>query len=169
MKSLFSRLLPGAEMLTVRVQTTVFDIGAEAAGLSVPGAGAVVTFTGLVRELGHDGALSSLELEHYPGMTEKALQAIGAEATERWKLLGATIIHRVGPLHPNEPIVFVGAASAHRQEAFAAAEYMMDYLKTRAPFWKKETGVNGDSCWVEAKSSDDDRARRWAGKEGHQG
>lgn len=115
--------------------------------------GAIVTFTGLVREFAGDQALT---LEHYPAMTQAVLTTIAQQATTRWALQGATIVHRVGPLNPNEQIVFVGVASSHRQAAFEACHFMIDLLKTRAPFWKKE-GKN----WVEAKLSDQKAAKRW--------
>lgn len=121
--------------------------------------GAVVTFTGLVREL--EGAeLRSMTLEHYPGMTEQALTQIATEAQQRWQLGAVTIIHRIGTLLPNEQIVFVGVASAHRAAGFAAGEFIMDYLKNRAPFWKKELTDKGD-YWVEAKTSDQAALNRW--------
>jgi molybdopterin synthase catalytic subunit len=122
--------------------------------------GAVVTFSGLVRDL-HDGtAVRALSLEHYPGMTEKSLQAIAQQAAQRWPLQGLIIIHRVGELQATEQIVFVGCSSAHREAAFSACAFVMDYLKTRAPFWKKCHAADGD-YWVEAKGSDDAAAARW--------
>ncbi|MEO1294028.1 MAG: molybdenum cofactor biosynthesis protein MoaE [Pseudomonadota bacterium] len=122
--------------------------------------GAVVTFTGLVRDA--DGALTEMALEHYPGMTEAALEEIEREAHARWRLDGTTIIHRYGPLSPGDRIVLVIAASRHRQAAFEAASFLMDYLKTRAPFWKRETATDGTASWVDARESDDDAAARWA-------
>lgn len=135
----------------IRVQTGDFDIGAEIAGMTRgrTDIGAVVTFTGLVRDV-------ALELEHYPGMTERELAGIDDEAHRRWNLQASLIIHRTGKLAPGDNIVLVVTASAHRGDAFASAEFLMDYLKTRAPFWKLE----GDR-WVEAKSSDENAARRW--------
>lgn len=122
--------------------------------------GAVVTFSGLVRDL-HDGtAVRALSLEHYPGMTEKSLQAIAQQAAQRWPLQGLIIIHRVGELQATEQIVFVGCSSAHREAAFSACAFVMDYLKTRAPFWKKCHAADGD-YWVEARDSDDAAAARW--------
>ncbi len=144
--------------MAVRVQREDFDLGAEAAALEA-GAGAVVTFTGIVR----GGDVSAMTLEHYPGMTEAALAEIEAEARTRWQLSGATIIHRVGRLLPGERIMMVAAASAHRQAAFEAAEFLMDYLKTRAPFWKKEETGAG-ARWVDARETDESAARRWAAK-----
>ena len=149
--------------MTVRVQTDDFDIGVEIAALTAGRAdiGAVVTFTGLVRD--HGGTIAEMALEHYPGMTEAALAEIEAEAHARWPLLGATIIHRYGPLKPADQIVLVIAASAHRQAAFDAAAFLMDYLKTKAPFWKREAGATGEAKWVDARDADDAAARRWEG------
>jgi len=122
--------------------------------------GAVVTFVGLVRDLAQSESISAMELEHYPGMTEKALQDIVEQAHQRWQLQGATIIHRVGKLKPAEQIVMVAVASPHRGEAFQACEFMMDFLKTRAPFWKKEYTEQG-AHWVDARESDDAALKRW--------
>ena len=136
----------------IRVQTADFEPGLELEQLrgENPGqSGALVSFTGLVRDLNAGAHIEQMTLEHYPGMTEKALTAIEQEAQSRWSLSGTLIIHRVGPLQPNDRIVFVAAASAHRKEAFRACEFMIDTLKTRAPFWKKETTPAGDR-WVEA-------------------
>jgi len=144
----------------IRIQREDFDPGREADAL-VRGRtdiGALVTFTGLVR--GEAG--SAIELEHYPAMAEKELEAIEAEARKRWPLEACLVIHRHGRLLPGERIVLVVTASAHREAAFAAAEFLMDYLKTRAPFWKRETTQAG-TIWVEAKSKDDDAAERWKG------
>ncbi len=148
--------------MSVRVQTEDFDIGAEVARLASgrTDIGAVVTFTGTVRA-GNDGA--GMTLEHYPGMTDAELARVEAEAARRWPLLGSLIVHRVGTLRPGDNIVLVVTASAHRQAAFAAAEFLMDYLKTRAPFWKKELGHDGTERWVEARASDDAAAERWKG------
>lgn len=145
----------------ILVQQAPFDVAAEVAGLEGEGVGAVVTFSGLVRNRSALGAVSAIELEHYPGMTEAALAAIAAEAAARWPLLGITVIHRIGHLPAGAPIVLVAVASAHREAAFQAASFLMDYLKTRAPFWKKEW-VDGVAHWVEAKASDAAAARRWA-------
>ncbi len=147
--------------MSVRVQTDDFDINAEIAALTNGRAdiGAVVTFTGLVRDA--EGSVSEMTLEHYPGMTEAALTEIEAEARARWPLQGVTIIHRVGPLAPADQIVLVIAASRHRQAAFEAAAFLMDYLKTRAPFWKKEASPDGDASWVDARESDEAAAERW--------
>lgn len=153
-------------MNEVSVQTEDFDAGAEIAALSAgPGTtaatGAVASFVGLVRE---DGEVTAMTLEHYPGMTERALAEIVAEAKARWSLIAMRVIHRVGRLLPGERIVFVGVASSHRHDAFAACEFVMDYLKTRAPFWKKEETPSG-ARWVDARETDDRAAARWqAGK-----
>lgn len=146
--------------MTVRVQEELFDLGAETAGFAAraSGAGAVVTFTGLVRDV--PGGLSGMEIEHYPGMTEKALTAIRAEAMARWSLADALIIHRYGQLHPGDLIMMVATASRHRADAFAAAEFLMDYLKSRAPFWKNER-VGSDSAWVAARDEDEAALSRW--------
>lgn len=146
--------------MTVRVQPDPFDFGAEAAGFAAgaAGAGAVVTFLGVVRD--DSGTLARMEIEHYPGMTERALAAIAAEATDRWHLLDALVIHRHGSLQPGEAIMMVATAARHRAGAFAAADFLMDYLKSRAPFWKKEFGPDG-AAWVAAKDSDEDALTRW--------
>ena len=146
--------------MSVRVQQAPFDMGAEvdAFTASNKGAGAIVTFSGLVRDEG--GTLSAMEIEHYPGMTEKALSSIHDEALARWSLTGALIIHRYGPMAPGDQIMMVATASRHRADAFAAAEFLMDYLKSRAPFWKKETGADGDA-WVAAKDEDEAALDRW--------
>lgn len=146
--------------MSVRVQREDFDLGAEAAALTAgrTDVGAVVTFSGLVRD---GGGLESLELEHYPGMTESALAAIEAEAVRRWELQACLVIHRYGRLAPGERIMMVATAARHRQAAFEAAEFLMDYLKSRAPFWKKETGADG-SRWVDARESDEAALGRWA-------
>lgn len=146
--------------MAVRVQEADFDTGAEIAALSAgrDDVGAVVSFTGLVR----GGDVSEMVLEHYPGMTEKALEEIETQARARWPLEGVTIIHRVGPLAPGAQIVFVATASRHRSAAFEAAEFLMDYLKTKAPFWKKETTLDG-AKWVDARETDDTAAARWEG------
>lgn len=137
-----------------------FAVDTLQAALHQQEAGAVVTFTGYVRSLNEGGAVTLLELEHYPGMTENSLRAILDDAAQRWSVLAATVVHRVGLLAVGEPIVWVGISSAHRGDAFAACEYVMDFLKTRAPFWKKEHGEAG-SRWLEARVSDSERAQRW--------
>lgn len=146
----------------IRVQTDDFDIGAEVAALTGDRTdiGAVVTFSGLVRDASGSATVTSMELEHYPGMTEKELARIEAEAHERWPLQATLIVHRVGRLAPGDNIVLVVAASAHREAAFEAASFLMDYLKTRAPFWKREEG-RGEAHWVDARESDDRAATRW--------
>ena len=149
----------------VSVQEADFDVGAETAALSAGrlDVGAVATFVGLVRADKPSGAgseVSAMTLEHYPGMTEKSLEAIIAEAGGRWQLQGVRVIHRFGRLLPGDRIVFVGVASAHRGDAFAACEFIMDYLKTRAPFWKKEDTPEGGR-WVDARDADDSAAARW--------
>ncbi|NDF70312.1 MAG: molybdopterin synthase catalytic subunit MoaE [Betaproteobacteria bacterium] len=151
-----------AERDRIAVQTAAFDVGAETARLAAldRGIGAIASFVGLMRDQNNGDAVQAMTLEHYPGMTESALADIVAEAHRRWALMGTTVIHRVGPLHPGDPIVLVLTASAHRGEAFAACEFIMDYLKTRAPFWKHETTASG-GCWVEARDSDDNAAARW--------
>jgi molybdopterin synthase catalytic subunit len=146
----------------VRVQTGDFDVSAELARLRAghPGAGAVVAFVGTVRELSDGGAIAALELEHYPGMTEAALEEIAAEARRRWPVIDVAIVHRVGRLRGSEQIVLAAVAARHRGDAFAACEFVMDILKTRAPFWKKETTPRG-AHWVDARASDDAAAARW--------
>jgi molybdopterin synthase catalytic subunit len=146
-------------MRTIRIQTETFDVSAEIAALTkgANNVGAVVTFTGHVR--GGDN-LTSLTLEHYPGMTEREIAHCIEEAEKRWPVLGATIIHRIGKLVPGDPIVLVAVASTHRKDAFSAAEFLMDYLKTRAPFWKEEAR-GAATNWVEGRASDEERAKRW--------
>lgn len=148
--------------MPVRVQREDFDLGAEANALRAgnPKVGAVAAFVGLVRDLNDGSGVSTLTLEHYPGMTEAALEEICAQARARWDLIDLLVIHRVGELVPLDQIVLVAVSSAHRGEAFAACEFVMDYLKTRAPFWKKERTPQGER-WVEARSSDDEAAARW--------
>jgi len=146
--------------MAVRVQRADFDLGAELAALRAGrhDIGALVSFTGLVRD--PDGSLRGFELEHYPAMTEKALAAIEAEARARWPLQASLIVHRYGPLVPGEQIMMVATASPHREAAFSAAEFLMDYLKSRAPFWKKETTASG-AAWVEARDTDAAALDRW--------
>lgn len=146
----------------ISVQTADFDVGAEYAALTANDveAGAVVVFVGKVRELNLSRQVTGLLLEHYPGMTEKALEEILAEARSRWQLTRCRIIHRIGALGLGDQIVLVGVASPHREQAFAAAEFLMDYLKTRAPFWKKERTQEGD-YWVDAQEKDEVSAQRW--------
>lgn len=148
--------------MSIRVQTMPFNPGHELNAVHAGdlGVGAVVSFTGYVRDINQDATIQELFLEHYPGMTEKALAKIHDEAMQRWPLIGAHILHRVGPLSLAEPIVFVATSSAHRGAAFAACEFIMDHLKTRAPFWKKEQTATG-SHWVEGRDSDQLAAARW--------
>jgi len=148
--------------MTVRVQTADFDVGAELAALRAgdPRVGAVASFVGLVRDRNDGQGVSEMTLEHYPGMTEKALEEIVAEAQGRWDIYDVLVIHRVGPLKPTDQIVMVAVTSAHRGESFAACEFVMDYLKTRAPFWKREVTPEG-ARWVDARESDDSAAARW--------
>ena len=148
--------------MPVRVQTGDFDVAREIAELRGGDArvGAVAAFVGLVRDINDAATVSTLTLEHYPGMTEKALARIVDEAKARWNVYDALVIHRVGELKPTDQIVLVVVTGAHRGEAFAACEFIMDYLKTRAPFWKKEQTPAGER-WVEARTSDDDAAARW--------
>jgi molybdopterin synthase catalytic subunit len=148
----------------VRVQEGDFDIGAELAALrrEQPQIGALASFVGLVREVNEGSGVAEMTLEHYPGMTEKALAAIVSEAGRRWDLIDALVIHRVGRLLPSDQIVLVAVASAHRGAAFAACEFIIDYLKTRAPFWKRELTPAG-ARWVDARAADDEAAERWQG------
>ena len=148
----------------MRVQPGDFDAGRELESLTRgrKDVGALASFVGLVRDANDGQAIRAMTLEHYPGMTEKALEEICAQAHARWDLLDTLVIHRVGPLQPGDRIVLVGVASAHRGEAFAACEFIMDYLKTRAPFWKREDTPEG-TRWVEARESDDAAAQRWKG------
>ncbi len=146
--------------MRVLVQQGPFDLGAESNAFAegVRGAGAVVTFTGLVRDNG--GAVLGMEIEHYPGMTERAIAAMMQQAQARFGLLDALVIHRYGRLGPAEPIMMVATAASHRVQAFAAAEFLMDYLKSRAPFWKRELGPEG-ATWVAAKDEDEAALGRW--------
>jgi molybdopterin synthase catalytic subunit len=146
----------------VRVQTQDFDAGFEISQLrnARKDTGAVVSFIGQVRDLNDGDTVSLLTLEHYPGMTEKALEAIVSQAQSRWDIFDSVVIHRVGALQPTDQIVLVAVSSAHRGEAFKACEFIMDYLKTEAPFWKKEVTSQGER-WLDAKSTDDDARERW--------
>ena len=149
--------------MPVRVQTEDFDLSTEVRQLRAgrPEVGAVATFIGTVRDINEGASVAEMELEHYPGMTEKALEDIIERARGRFKLVDALVIHRVGPLLPQEQIVLVVTLSAHRGEAFAACEFIMDYLKSEAPFWKKEQTPEG-ARWVDARSSDEAALRRWS-------
>ncbi len=149
--------------MSISVQTKDFDLGAEVATLRAgkPGIGAIVSFVGTVRDMNEGSSVAEMELEHYPGMTEKALYDIVEQAQGRWDLIGVRVIHRVGPLKPQDQIVLVVVGSPHRGEAFAACEFIMDYLKTEAPFWKKEQTPEG-ARWVDARVSDDEALAKWA-------
>ncbi len=149
--------------MTVRVQTGDFDISAEIAAMRRrnPKVGAVASFIGVVRDLNEGDHVAEMTLEHYPGMTEKALEKMVAEARSRWDIYDALVIHRVGTLKPGDQIVLVVVTGSHRGKAFQACEFLMDYLKTRAPFWKKERTPAG-ARWVEARESDDAAADRWS-------
>ena len=148
--------------MKILVQTEAFDLGAEVDMMSQgrTDIGAIASFVGLARDLNEGSGVTAMTLEHYPGMTEKALAALVEDANARWTLLDVTVIHRVGRLLPGDPIVLVAVASQHRGEAFAACEFIMDYLKTQAPFWKKEETPEGVR-WVDARASDDAAAERW--------
>ena len=148
--------------MRVRVQEADFDVGAELAALrqGKPQIGALASFVGLVRDVNDGTGVSEMTLEHYPGMTEKALTAIVDQARERWTIIDALVIHRVGRLLPTDQIVLVAVAGSHRGDVFAACQFIMDYLKTRAPFWKRE--VTGEGArWVDAREADDQAAERW--------
>lgn len=144
----------------IRVQEAPFDLGAEANAFAArqSGMGAIVTFTGIVRDLG--GTLDHMQIEHYPGMTGKAVRSIAEDAHTRWDLGGSLIIHRYGRLAPDDMIMMVATASRHRKDAFEAAMYLMDYLKSRAPFWKKEA-TGSDASWVDARDEDDEALKGW--------
>jgi molybdopterin synthase catalytic subunit len=152
--------------MKIMVQSEPFDLGAEVNAMSHgrTDIGAIASFIGLARDHNDGSGVTAMTLEHYPGMTEKALAALVDEACARWSLLDVTVIHRVGRLLPGDPIVLVAVASSHRGDAFAACEFIMDALKTRAPFWKKEETPQGER-WVEARASDDAAAARWDGTE----
>ncbi|MBS0309239.1 MAG: molybdopterin synthase catalytic subunit MoaE [Proteobacteria bacterium] len=148
--------------MPIRIQPEDFDLTTEIAQLRAgqPQVGAVVSFVGTVRDMNEGQSVSVMELEHYPGMTEKALAEIVQQARQRWQIIDALVIHRIGPLHALEQIVLVAVTAAHRGEAFAACEFIMDYLKTSAPFWKKETTPQG-ARWVDARMSDDAALVKW--------
>ena len=150
-------------MATIRVQAAPIDTGAEIAALTAgrTDIGGIGSFIGTVRGTAKGRALTSMALEHYPGMTERALQAIADDAARRWRLLGCTIVHRVGPMAPGETIVLVLAASAHRHDALEATAFLIDWLKTKAPFWKKESFADGTEEWVDARETDEAAAARW--------
>ena len=150
-------------MARVLVQEAPFDAGAELAALYAGRheVGGIGCFLGVVRDAASAGPLLAMTLEHYPGMTERALRAIAEEAERRWALAGCTVIHRVGRLRPGEPIVLVATASAHRQAALDSTAFLIDWLKTRAPFWKQEHFATGESAWVDAREADEAAAERW--------
>jgi molybdopterin synthase catalytic subunit len=152
-------------MSRVRVQTGDFDLSTEVAQLRAGDArvGGIVTFVGTVRDMNDGASVSAMELEHYPGMTEQALEQIVEQAMQRWPLYNALVIHRVGPLQPMEQIVLVACAAAHRGEAFAACEFIIDYLKTEAPFWKKEQTPSG-ARWVDARVTDETALKKWTAR-----
>ncbi|TXT26132.1 MAG: molybdopterin synthase catalytic subunit [Gallionellaceae bacterium] len=149
--------------MSISIQESDFDVAAEMAALRHSSAkiGALVSFVGLVRDFSNEGRIENIFLEHYSGMTEKALGKIIGEAAARWNLLGSRVIHRIGPLQPNEQIVLVATAAAHRREAFASCEFIIDYLKTAAPFWKREQTDRGGT-WLETRDSDLQRMDHWA-------
>lgn len=149
-------------MIRVSVDPAPIDIGSELAGIEETGAGAVASFTGVVRA---DDGVTGMELEHYPGMTEAVLCDLAEQAMARWHLLSAVIVHRVGPMVPGDRVVLVATAAAHRREALDACAFLIDRLKTEAPFWKRETR-RGHVSWVAARASDDQAAARWAGPDG---
>ncbi|WP_200953852.1 MULTISPECIES: molybdopterin synthase catalytic subunit MoaE [unclassified Duganella] len=150
-------------MIEVRIQAEDFDLTQEMAQLRAGNAkvGAIVSFVGTVRDLNEGASVAEMELEHYPGMTEQSIQAIIDQAKVRWPIYGALVIHRVGPLKPMDQIVLVAVTSPHRGEAFSACEFIIDYLKTEAPFWKKEQTPEG-ARWVDARNSDDEALRKWS-------
>jgi molybdopterin synthase catalytic subunit len=162
--------MTAARISTVSIRTDDFDLGAEVAALRAgdAGVGAVASFVGTVRAASDGNAVSAMELEHYPGMTEKAIEAMIDEAHRRFDIRAARVVHRVGPLAPGDQIVLVAVTSAHRGQAFEACEFLMDYLKTQAPFWKKETTAEG-ARWVDARVSDDAALARWGIAAGNAG
>ena len=149
--------------MVVKVQSENFDVGAELSALTAGNTaiGGMTSFVGLVRDLGGEDALKAMTLEHYPGMTEKMLRKIEAEANDRWPLEASLIVHRYGRLEPGDQIVLVATASPHRQAAFDSCAFLIDWLKTKAPFWKLEDTQNEGARWVEAKATDDRAAERW--------
>eukprot|EP00119_Amphimedon_queenslandica_P003934 XP_003391343.1 PREDICTED: uncharacterized protein LOC100638067 [Amphimedon queenslandica] len=148
---------------SIRIQQEPFDAGSiiEDTGRNTPKTGAVAAFVGRMRDINAGNAIAQMTLEHYPGMTERAIENICQEASKRWELLDIRVVHRIGPLKPLDTIVLVAVASPHRQNAFLACEFIMDFLKTRAPFWKKETTEDGAETWVESRTSDELAAERW--------
>ncbi len=156
--------------MPIRIQTQDFDLSTEVAQLRAtdPRVGAVATFIGTVRDMNDGTGVAEMELEHYPGMTEKALEQIVVQAKARWNIFDALVVHRVGPLKPLDQIVLVAVTSAHRGESFAACEFIMDYLKTQAPFWKKELTPQG-ARWVDARTTDDKALEKWGVTSGNAG
>jgi molybdopterin synthase catalytic subunit len=156
--------------MPIRIQTQDFDLGTEITQLRAnnPQVGAVVSFVGTVRDMNDGSSVAEMELEHYPGMTEKALQDIVEQAKKRWSIFDALVIHRIGVLKPLDQIVLVAVTSAHRGESFAACEFIMDYLKTQAPFWKKEQTPQG-ARWVDARATDDAALKKWGVPSGNKG
>ena len=150
-------------MATIRVQHEPIDVGANIAALTAGrfDIGGIGSFIGTVRDMANGRRITAMTLEHYPGMTEHALATIAAQAERRWRLLGCALVHRVGPMAPGETIVLVLAASAHRQDALEASAFLIDWLKTKAPFWKKESFADGSAEWVDAREADDLAAARW--------
>ncbi|ARU32109.1 molybdenum cofactor biosynthesis protein MoaE [Sulfuriferula sp. AH1] len=148
--------------MKIAVQSEDFDLSTEVAAMRAnqPQIGAIASFVGLVRDINDGSSVAAMSLEHYPAMTEKALRAIAAEAAQRWQIIDATIIHRIGDLYPSDQIVLVTVASMHRHDAFAACEFIMDFLKTSAPFWKKELTPQG-ARWVDARETDENATQRW--------
>lgn len=165
MKSVSSRRLPVVNIVgepMIKIQQQDFNVAEEYQALraDAPKIGAIAIFTGLVRDVSNDDTVTGMFLEHYPGMTEKVLTELVEQAKQRWPIINVRIIHRIGELKTADQIVFVGVSSEHREAAFAACEFLMDFLKTQAPFWKREERKDG-SHWVEAKDSDQERATRW--------
>lgn len=155
--------MSGNVPVKVAVQREPLDVASELAAFhqADPATGAIVSFVGLMRDMNQGDSVVAMTLEHYPGMTEKALRAIAEEATMRWDIGAVRVVHRYGELHPTDPIVLVAVASAHRGDAFRACEFLIDYLKTRAPFWKREVTDDGHRRWVDARDSDTAAASRW--------
>ncbi len=154
-------------MARIRITAEPFDVGAELAALTAgrTDIGGIGTFLGVVRDTAHGRKITAMTLEHYPGMTERALAAIAADASQRWPLQGCTLLHRIGRLLPGDPIVLVATASAHRHAALESTAFLIDWLKTRAPFWKKESFADGSEAWVDAREADDRAVERWGKKE----
>lgn len=156
-------MMSGHVQAQITVQQAPLDLAGELAAFhrTGPATGAVVSFVGLMRDLNQGDQVAAMTLEHYPGMTERALESIAEEAMARWDLQAVRVVHRTGELHPSDPIVLVAVATAHRGDAFRACEFLIDYLKTHAPFWKREVTVDGQRRWVDARETDTDAAERW--------